>query len=149
MRVIREVGYRISWESPERLRMPPTRSAVRGWWAPLHSAPLSRHSIATRTCDMVPNRKGGLPAVLIAPLLVLMLGPGLAQAQGASPGAKGAITGIELTFRRDLRDVDAFRGVGVWSTAPVYNGVAAQDTVEIPAKGARAQGRPGRITPQW
>ncbi len=98
---------------------------------------------------MVPNRKGGLPAVLIAPLLVLMLGPGLAQAQGASPGAKGAITGIELTFRRDLRDVDAFRGGGVWGTAPGYNGVAAQDTVEIRAEGASASGRPARISPEW
>jgi FKBP-type peptidyl-prolyl cis-trans isomerase FklB len=96
---------------------------------------------------MVYNHRTCLLAVVT---LLLIVVPDAARAQGAAPAAaKGAITGIQLTFKRDLRDVDPFRGIGLWSTAPVYTGAAAQDTVEIRAEGVDAGGKPTRISPEW
>jgi FKBP-type peptidyl-prolyl cis-trans isomerase FklB len=96
---------------------------------------------------MVYNHRTCLLAVVT---LLLIVVPDAARAQGAAPpAAKGAITGMQLTFKRDLRDVDPFRGIGLWSTAPVYTGAAAQDTVEIRAEGVDAGGKPARISPEW
>jgi FKBP-type peptidyl-prolyl cis-trans isomerase len=70
----------------------------------------------------------------------------LAQAQTA---ARPTVDRIELSFKRDARDLDSFRGVGLWSTAPTFTGAAAQDTVEIRAEGIDASGRASRISPEW
>ncbi len=52
-------------------------------------------------------------------IAILAIMYGVAQAQ-TSPRA--TITRIELSFKRDIRDVDSFRGVGLWSTAPTFTG---------------------------
>jgi FKBP-type peptidyl-prolyl cis-trans isomerase FklB len=74
---------------------------------------------------------------------------GVAQSQAGNRAGPATVKEIQLTFKRDLRDVDPFRGVGVWSTASVYTGAAAQNTVEIRAEGVDASGRPTRISPEW
>ncbi len=71
--------------------------------------------------------------------------PGVARAQGAAPPATAAsVTGIQLSFKRDPRLVDPFRGIGPWVT-----GSNAQDTVEARAEGVDATGKPTKISPQW
>jgi FKBP-type peptidyl-prolyl cis-trans isomerase FklB len=78
--------------------------------------------------------------------------PGMTQGAATKPAAavaKTAVTGIQLTFKRDPRDVDPYRGIGLWSTAPVYTGAAAQDTVEVRAEGVDASGRSSKINPDW
>src|SRR2546430_16191773 len=76
--------------------------------------------------------------------------PGVARAQGAAPPAKAAsVTGIQLSFKRDPRLVDPFRGIGPWVTGSNYGGATAQDTVEARAEGVDAAGKPTKISPQW
>ncbi|SRR6266404_3122710 len=76
--------------------------------------------------------------------------PGVARAQGAAPPATAAsVTGIQLSFKRDPRLVDPFRGIGPWVTGSNYGGATAQDTVEARAEGVDATGKPTKISPQW
>jgi FKBP-type peptidyl-prolyl cis-trans isomerase FklB len=76
--------------------------------------------------------------------------PGSARAQGAAPpAAKAAVTDIQLTFKRDPRMVDPFRGIGEWVTGNNYQGATAQDTVEARAEGINAAGKPMKISPEW
>jgi len=76
--------------------------------------------------------------------------PGVARAQGAAPPATAAsVTGIQLSFKRDPRLVDPFRGIGPWVTGSNYGGATAQDTVEARAEGVDAAGKPTKISPQW
>jgi FKBP-type peptidyl-prolyl cis-trans isomerase FklB len=76
--------------------------------------------------------------------------PGVTKGQGAAPPASGAsVTDIQLTFKRDLRDVDPFRGLGPWVTGSNYQGATAQDTVEVRAEGINAAGKPIKISPEW
>lgn len=83
---------------------------------------------------------------LIATVFTLLTMFGIAQSQMApSP----VIREIQLSFKRDLREVDPFRGIGLWSTAPSYTGAAAQDTVEIKAAGKTPSGKLAKISPQW
>jgi FKBP-type peptidyl-prolyl cis-trans isomerase FklB len=75
--------------------------------------------------------------------------PGVARAQGAAPPASKAATEIQLTFKRDPRMVDPFRGIGEWATGNSYQGATAQDTVEARAEGINAAGKPMKISPEW
>jgi FKBP-type peptidyl-prolyl cis-trans isomerase len=86
----------------------------------------------------------------VALLLVLVLMPGVARAQGgAPPAAKAAITGIQLSFKRDPRAVDPTRAIGPWVSGPNYGGATAQDTVEVRAEGVDAAGKSAKISPEW
>ncbi len=57
--------------------------------------------------------------------------------------------GIELSFKRDPRLVDPFRGIGPWVTGSNYTGATAQDTVEVRAETLSASGKPAKISPEW
>jgi FKBP-type peptidyl-prolyl cis-trans isomerase FklB len=62
---------------------------------------------------------------------------------------QSSISGIQLTYKRDPRQVDAFRGIGPWAAGPSYGGATAQDTVEVRAEGVDASGKRLKISPQW
>jgi FKBP-type peptidyl-prolyl cis-trans isomerase FklB len=85
---------------------------------------------------------------VVAFLLVVL--PSVARAQGAAPPASNvSITGIQLSFKRDPRMVDPFRGIGPWVTGFNYTGATAQDTVEVRAEGVDAAGKSRKISPEW
>jgi FKBP-type peptidyl-prolyl cis-trans isomerase len=63
--------------------------------------------------------------------------------------AQSSITSIELTYKRDPRQVDPFRGLGPWAAGPGYGGATAQDHVEVRAEGVDAAGRKTKINPHW
>jgi FKBP-type peptidyl-prolyl cis-trans isomerase FklB len=69
------------------------------------------------------------------------------EQQAAVPGL--AATDIQLSFKRDSRVVDPYRGIGPWVMASSFAGATAQDTIEIRAQGVNAAGRPTKINPQW
>src|SRR3979490_1423491 len=99
---------------------------------------------------MVYNHRARLSAVVAALLLVLVLIPIVAQAQGAAPPVSNAsVTGIQLSFKRDPRMVDSFRGIGPWVTGSNYQGATARDTVEVRAEAVDAAGKPTKISPEW
>jgi FKBP-type peptidyl-prolyl cis-trans isomerase FklB len=60
-----------------------------------------------------------------------------------------ALTGMHLSFKRDPRMIDPYRGIGPWVTDSNYNGATAQDTVEVRAEGVDASGKPAKISPDW
>ena len=68
---------------------------------------------------------------------------------GAHPATTSAVTGIQLSFKRDPRMVDPFRGIGPWVTGSSYTGATAQDTVEVRAEGVGPAGKPAKISPEW
>src|ERR1700704_3347467 len=99
---------------------------------------------------MVYNHRARLLTVVAALLLVLVLIPIVAQAQGAAPPVSNAsVTGIQLSFKRDPRMVDSFRGIGPWVTGSNYTGATAQDTVDVRAEAVDAAGKPTKISPEW
>src|ERR1700716_263095 len=99
---------------------------------------------------MVYNHRARLSAVVAALLLVLVLIPIVAQAQGAAlPVSNASVTGIQLSFKRDPRMIDPFRGIGPWVEGSNYTGATAQDTVEVRAEGLGAGGKPAKISPEW
>jgi FKBP-type peptidyl-prolyl cis-trans isomerase FklB len=65
------------------------------------------------------------------------------------PATSSAVVGIQLSFKRDPRMVDPFRGIGPWVTGSSYTGATAQDTVEVRAEGVDAAGKLAKISPQW
>jgi FKBP-type peptidyl-prolyl cis-trans isomerase len=79
---------------------------------------------------------------LVAPIALLSFLAALGFAQSS-------ITGVQLSYKRDSRVVDPFRGIGVWASGPRYAGALAQDTVEVRAQGVGAEGKPVRISPEW
>jgi hypothetical protein len=64
-----------------------------------------------------------------------------------SPSA--VISDIQLTYKRDPRMVDPYRGLGPWVTGPAYTGAAAQETVETKARAVDAKGAAIQATPEW
>ncbi len=85
----------------------------------------------------------GLPSVAI---VLMALGPGAeCIAQGGAPAVKE----IQVSFKRDPRMVDPYRGIGVWVTGSSYKGATAQTTVEARAEGVGASGKSVKISPQW
>src|SRR5260370_16021936 len=87
----------------------------------------------------------------LAASLILFGVPVIAQSsQPTAPAAATAsVTGIQLSFKRDPRAVDPFRGIGPWVFGPNYGGATGQDTVEARAEGIDAAGKPAKISPQW
>jgi FKBP-type peptidyl-prolyl cis-trans isomerase FklB len=69
----------------------------------------------------------------------------VAQGGASPPGVRD----IQLSFKRDPRVIDPYRGIGPWVTGSSFQGAAAQDTVEIRAEGMDATGKPAKISPQW
>jgi FKBP-type peptidyl-prolyl cis-trans isomerase FklB len=94
------------------------------------------HEVRCKSCIWLPS---------VATLL-MALGPGAeCLAQVAAPAVKE----IQLTFKRDPRMVDPFRGMGPWVTGSEYTGATAQDTVEARAEGVDAAGKSLKISPTW
>ena len=88
--------------------------------------------------------------LLVVAALPFVLVPGAARAQGAAaPASTASVTGIQLSFKRDPRMVDPFRGIAPWVTGSNYTGATAQDTVEVRAEGVDAAGKPTKISPEW
>jgi FKBP-type peptidyl-prolyl cis-trans isomerase FklB len=79
-------------------------------------------------------------------LIALGLGAECAAQQAARPAA---VKEIQLSFKRDPRMVDPYRGIGVWVTGSNYTGATAQETVEARAEGVDAAGKPAKISPEW
>src|SRR5690348_3336457 len=76
----------------------------------------------------------------------MTLGPAAeCSAQAAAPAVKE----IQVSFKRDPRMVDPYRGIGVWVTGSNYKGATAQTTVEARAEGVGASGKAVKISAQW
>jgi FKBP-type peptidyl-prolyl cis-trans isomerase FklB len=94
------------------------------------------------------NTRTGFLALAVAFLLFGV--PALAQSsQPTAPASTTSVARIELTFKRDPRMVDPFRGIGEWVTGSNYSGATAQDKVEVRAEGVSATGKPTKISPEW
>ena len=87
--------------------------------------------------------------VVAAIPFVLICCFGQAAQESARPVAGSSISDIQLSFKRDPRVVDPFRGIGPWVSGPNYGGATAQDTVEARAEGVDAAGKSVKISPQW
>src|SRR5690348_12524836 len=90
---------------------------------------------------------------LFASILILLFLTlfGIAQTPQNAERSAQTITlrDIQLSFKRDPRLVDPFRGVGEWVVGSVYTGALAQDTVEARANGVDATGRSVRVGLRW
>jgi FKBP-type peptidyl-prolyl cis-trans isomerase FklB len=96
---------------------------------------------------MITIRRAGFLALAVLSLFATF---SVAQsAQDAAHPAQGAVTAIQLSFKRDPRMIDPFRGVGPWSIGPNYTGAYAQDTVEAKAEGVHAAGQLTNISAEW
>ena len=60
-----------------------------------------------------------------------------------------SITRVHLTYKRDPRQVDPYRGIKPWVDGPSFTGATAQDTVEVRAEGVDAASKVIKISPQW
>jgi FKBP-type peptidyl-prolyl cis-trans isomerase FklB len=74
---------------------------------------------------------------------------GVARSQEKTEQISVAVKDIQLSYKRDPRVVDPFRGLGPWVDGPGYAGAAAQDKVEARARAVDAKGRPVHATPEW
>lgn len=93
----------------------------------------------------------GLPGVVG---LLLAFVPCVARAgQGPTPQAsqvaRAAVADIQLSYKRDPRVVDPFRGVGVWADGPRFGGAYGQDSVETVAKAVSAKGQLLKPNIEW
>jgi len=83
---------------------------------------------------------------------ILLFGvPVIAQSSQTAipPTSSASVAGVQLSFKRDPRMVDPFRGIGPWVIGSNYKGATAQDTVEVRAEGVDAGGKPAKISPEW
>jgi FKBP-type peptidyl-prolyl cis-trans isomerase FklB len=87
-------------------------------------------------------------AAVILLLFFLAILPMAAVGQTSQATASG-VTDIQLSYKRDSRQVDPFRGIGPWATGPNYIGATAQDTVETVARAVDAKGQPMRVSLEW
>ena len=76
-----------------------------------------------------------LPGFAVTVLIALGLGAECTAQEAARPAA---VKEIQLSFKRDPRMVDPYRGIGPWVTGSNYTGATAQDTVEAHAEGVDA-----------
>jgi len=67
----------------------------------------------------------------------------------APPGSTAAVKDIQLSYKRDPRQVDPYRGIGQWASGPSYAGATAQDTVETVARAVDAKGQPVTASLEW
>ena len=111
-------------------------------------APAHKVEVGLEAWRMISNLKRTF--LLVVAALPFVLVPGAARAQGAAaPASTASVTGIQLSFKRDPRMVDPFRGIAPWVTGSNYTGATAQDTVEVRAEGVDAAGKPTKISPEW
>ena len=99
---------------------------------------------------MASNRSTRVFAVAVFVIGSALVSGATRAAQDAAPQRSTAsVTDIQLSFKRDARMVDSFRGIGAWVTGSNYTGATAQDTVEVRAKGVDARGNPVKINAEW
>src|SRR5258708_17678885 len=75
-------------------------------------------------------------------LIALGLGAECTAQQAVRPAADKE---IQLSFKRDLRMVDPYRGIGLWVTGSNYTGATAQETVAARAESGAAAGTPTKL----
>jgi hypothetical protein len=80
--------------------------------------------------------------------LLMAFAPG-AECLGQTAAPPSAVKEIQLSFKRDPRMVDPYRGIKPWVTGSNYNGATAQDTVEARAEGINAAGKRTKISAEW
>lgn len=90
----------------------------------------------------------GLLIVAALPLIVVS-GCAKASRDSEQQPTGPTVTDIKLSYKRDPRLVDPYRGIGPWAPGPNFGGATAQDTVEVRAEGVDAAGRPTKISPKW
>ncbi len=98
---------------------------------------------------MIVIQRTGLLALTASLSFFVVLGFAQPSQETARPAPGAAITDIQLSFKRDPRVVDPYRGIGPWVSGPNYGGATAQDTVEARAEGVDAAGRRVKISPEW
>ena len=78
-----------------------------------------------------------------------LLASGIAQSSQEAAPTASTIKDIQLSYKRDPRQVDPYRGIGAWATGPSYAGATAQDTVETVALAVDAKGQPVTASLEW
>jgi FKBP-type peptidyl-prolyl cis-trans isomerase FklB len=78
----------------------------------------------------------------------LFLTIGVAQSSEKQP-QQGQVRALQLSFKRDPRMIDPFRGVAPWVSGSNYVGAYAQDMVEARVEGLDAAGKTFIISAQW
>jgi FKBP-type peptidyl-prolyl cis-trans isomerase FklB len=79
---------------------------------------------------------------------IFLLASAVAQSPQAAPTAT-TIKDIQLSYKRDTRQVDPYRGIGAWASGPGYAGATAQDTVETKARAVDAKGQAVQASLEW
>src|SRR5262249_17372162 len=69
--------------------------------------------------------------------------------QSSQQATPPSIKDIQLSYKRDPRQVDPYRGIGAWASGPSYAGATAQDTVETVARAVDAKGQPVTASLEW
>jgi FKBP-type peptidyl-prolyl cis-trans isomerase len=86
----------------------------------------------------------------LALTVFFLLTYGVAQSsQEVAPPPSTAVKDIQLSYKRDPRQVDPFRGIGPWVAGPSYGGATGQDTVETVARTVDAKGRAVKANLEW
>jgi FKBP-type peptidyl-prolyl cis-trans isomerase FklB len=67
----------------------------------------------------------------------------------SSQATASAVADIQLSYKRDPRQVDPYRGIGPWVSGPGYAGATAQDTVETVARAVNGTGQPVTASLEW
>jgi len=78
-----------------------------------------------------------------------LLASGIAQSSQEAAPTTSTIKDIQLSYKRDPRQVDPYRGMGAWASGPSYAGATAQDTVETKARAVDAKGQPVTANLEW
>lgn len=87
------------------------------------------------------------PALTV--FFLLTYGAAQSAPEAAPPAAPVAVKDIQLSYKRDPRVVDPYRGIKPWATGPKFGGATAQDTVEVRAEGVDSARKPVKINPEW
>src|SRR5690349_20444694 len=95
---------------------------------------VQRRRLDTEACRTMSSPKRVCLRVVAAIPFVLIPCFGQADQESAQLAAGATISDIQLSFKRDPRAVDSFRGIGPWAPGPSYGGSTAQDTVEARAE---------------
>ncbi len=78
-----------------------------------------------------------------------LLASGIAQSSQEPAPTASTIKDIQLSYKRDPRQVDPYRGIGAWASGPSYAGATAQDTVETMARAVDTKGQPVTASLEW
>jgi len=69
--------------------------------------------------------------------------------QAATAASTPSVKDVQLSYKRDPRQVDPYRGLGPWVSGPSYSGATAQETVETVARAVDANGQPVTASLEW